>query len=406
LTDARTGRRPFRSLGPARPLGALALALLLIPACTRAFRYAPARTALDRNETVISTDYRDGFFLVTGRLNGRGPYRFLLDTGSAFMMVAPHVADEHEERVRAATGSASDARGASVPVERGLEIDWLELGGVSLRGFDAVVNDLTAISLALETRIDGLLGFPVFAGRLLVLDYPRREVRVAEGNLPPTDHCGVFPLRIVRRLPFLDLGVGAGSYDCLIDSGYSGWLAMPESLGHLAMPGGFIRGFYMITLAGQSERETLARLAHDCVLGDHVVKRPIVDVVPQDHFAVGCRVLERFTVTLDPDRGRIRLERRESAPIEAPTFRSAGVLILRRGGKWVVTDLVPGGPAERAGLEVNDVVLTVGGRPATVLAHQAIEDAGRSGDRVTVQVKRRGRVLEAVVPIEELLPLR
>jgi len=406
LNDAIRSHRPSHSLRPARAPVALVVAVLLVPACTRAFRFAPARTALALDATVISTDYRDGFFLVTGRLNGRGPYRFLLDTGSAFMMVAPHVAAEHEDRVRQATGSASDAQGVSVPVDRGLEIDALELRGVTLHGFDAVVKDLSPIALALETRIDGLLGFPVFAGHLLVLDYPGRQVRVAEGSLPPVDDRRVFPLRLRRRLPFLDLTVGPSAHACLIDSGYSGWLAMPERLEHLAVPGRLVRGFRMITLAGRGERETLARLAHDCSIGNLVVKQPIVDVVPQDYFAAGCRVLECFTITCDQNRGRIMLQRRGSGPIEAPSLRSTGVLIVRRDGRWMVTDLMPEGPGERAGLEVGDEVLTVDSRPASILAHRAIEDAGDSGDRVTVQVRRGREVFKLVLPIVELLPLR
>jgi hypothetical protein len=406
LNDSGRGHRPFHSLRPDRALVALVVAVLLAPGCTRTFRFAPARTALAHVETVISTDYRDGFFLVTGRLNGRGPYRFLLDTGSAFTMVAPHVAAEHEDRVREATGSASDAQGTSVPVDRGLEIDSLELRGVTLHGFDAVVKDLSPIALALETRLDGLLGFPVFAGHLLVLDYPGRQVRVAEGSLPPVDDRRVFPLRVRRHLPFLDLTVGPSAQSCLIDSGYSGWLAMPQQLEHLAVPGGMVRGFRMITLAGRGERERLARLAHDCAIGNLVVKQPIVDVVPHDCFAAGCRVLERFTITCDQNHGRIMLERPGSGPVEAPSLRSTGVLIVRREERWIVTDLMPEGPGARAGLEVGDEILTVDGRPASILAHRAIEDAGNSGDRVTVQVRRGREVFALELPIVELLPLR
>src|SRR5271165_1658102 len=74
----------------------------------------------------------------------------------------------------------------------------------------------------------------------------------------------------------------------------------------------------------------------------------------------------------------------------------------------------PGGPAERAGLRVDDRILTVNGYPQHVLAVAPAFAHGKPGDVVTVRVQRPGIVepfnlpltLEAAPPREQLTPAK
>jgi S1-C subfamily serine protease len=74
---------------------------------------------------------------------------------------------------------------------------------------------------------------------------------------------------------------------------------------------------------------------------------------------------------------------------------------LDRPGGVVVKRLFPGGPADRAGLQVGDVVLAVEGRPVDdVKALQFRIATGVAGGSVSLQVWRARRQLELTLPLE------
>ncbi|MCW2747687.1 MAG: putative serine protease PepD [Nocardioidaceae bacterium] len=75
-----------------------------------------------------------------------------------------------------------------------------------------------------------------------------------------------------------------------------------------------------------------------------------------------------------------------TAPISASTAEAFDV-----AGGLYVTSVVPGGPADKAGLKVGDVILSVAGRAATT--PEALFEAvlpRQVGDEVTVQIGRNG----------------
>jgi S1-C subfamily serine protease len=67
--------------------------------------------------------------------------------------------------------------------------------------------------------------------------------------------------------------------------------------------------------------------------------------------------------------------------------------------KLVVGRLSPGGPAERAGVKVGDMVLGVGAQRATTLAElfRAVWKLGAAGVEVPLSVARDGDVLRITV---------
>jgi S1-C subfamily serine protease len=69
-----------------------------------------------------------------------------------------------------------------------------------------------------------------------------------------------------------------------------------------------------------------------------------------------------------------------------------GVNTVEVGGRLLVTRLTAGGPAEKAGMQRGDIVLGVGGKPATGLGdlYRKVWALGRAGIKVPLDVQRDG----------------
>jgi PDZ domain/Aspartyl protease len=120
---------------------------------------------------------------------------------------------------------------------------------------------------------------------------------------------------------------------------------------------------------------------------------------------VGNRILERFRVTLDYDGRRVWLEP-GARYRERDSFTRAGVLLVREGGRVEARSVLPGSPAERAGLREGDQVTSVDGRPMadwTLRELDELFERGADGRRVALGVVRDGGPATLTMKLKEML---
>ena len=101
-------------------------------------------------------------------------------------------------------------------------------------------------------------------------------------------------------------------------------------------------------------------MADDFVVGGRTFARPVVELTDQPS-SIGAEMLRHFRVTLDPSHGFASFERDGDDPVEDVPLRSAGVSFRRFPAYWRVVSVVPGSPAEDAGLESGDLVTRING---------------------------------------------
>ena len=153
--------------------------------------------------------------------------RFLLDTGSSFTAVSPHLASE------------ADPRGVRRPVlvEGVHESRTQEVfGGVARfafrpsggRAFES--PDRAFWELAIPHGHDGLAGLSAFPGRLVVLDLPAGVVVVRDGRLPAPDGRACLPLRIENGVPSVRVDAAGVVVDAAVDTGFFGTLFVPPGV--------------------------------------------------------------------------------------------------------------------------------------------------------------------------------
>jgi hypothetical protein len=103
-------------------------------------------------------------------LNGQGPFRFLVDTGSTTTVIAQRIADRLAAPILGLAIVNGTTGTAMTPMAR---VDLLEAGVVKREAIKLAV--LPDYGLARE---DGILGADVFAGRKLVFNISNRSVRI------------------------------------------------------------------------------------------------------------------------------------------------------------------------------------------------------------------------------------
>ena len=146
-----------------RALGFLALGFVALASAPHAaVTEPPGVTPFERGHDAI---------VLAVRLNGRGPFRPLLDTGSTHTAVSPKTAEALGAPVvaKAPMGSAAGSRMTLV-----VRIRSLEVGPVSVDGLLASVIDLGEIPDA--DRIDGVIGHDALGTLRYTIDFRRRHV--------------------------------------------------------------------------------------------------------------------------------------------------------------------------------------------------------------------------------------
>jgi len=112
--------------------------------------------------------------LVTGRINGRGPFRLVLDTGSGNTILSPVVA---RATGIVTNGPASLAGAGGVDRDGRTGIADVSLGETAPRRIRIVVAGLVETTARVAgAPIDGIAGTQTFADGRLVIDYPGRRL--------------------------------------------------------------------------------------------------------------------------------------------------------------------------------------------------------------------------------------
>jgi Aspartyl protease len=355
-------------------------------AATGAWEEVPARW----NGTYVFVDVE-----VNGSLQS-----MLLDTGSDVTILDPELVSRLGIPTVELEFPLETSSGWSEPERRKCATVKLRVGRLAQEA-DALVLPLDGVSRALGEPIVGLLGFHIWAGVSVRIDYPRHVVHVRDDALPPADGKSVIATEPGRARMRLDLP-GGTSTTVVIDSASEACLVLPDRLERdLRFKAPPRVTDYLRTLAGTVERRT-ARLAVPVSIGRYVVKDPLVGFLEGDTGVMGTRVLRNFSVTFDSVRSRVAFDREGPDEIQVPPLRGIGAGFLKDHEVWTVYFVLEGGGAERAGLREGDQVLAVDGS-AENLRRERFGELMRTAETVRLDVQRAGARLLLHVPVEVLV---
>ena len=116
--------------------------------------------------------------LVEARLNGRGPYSLVVDTGASASVLAPRAAGELG--IESAPGTAITGGGGSVQIRMG-RLSSLSVGPSQIDDLPIIVGDfMTGLSQVVGVSLDGIIGFDFLRRHEVTIDYPNRRMLLEE----------------------------------------------------------------------------------------------------------------------------------------------------------------------------------------------------------------------------------
>jgi Aspartyl protease len=272
-------------------------------------------------------------------INGKGPFRFVIDTGTGGdAMVTPELVTQLG-LVTIGHTTLSDPSGQGGRKSPIVLIHSLQFAGVEFSNIPAVSHPFFAEA----GSCDGVLGFTLFRNYLLTLDFPNRLVTLDTGSLAPDGEKSVLPFRMPDGVPIATLKVdGLAPVEAQLDSG-GGGLVIPEKLAvHLKYdiePVVFASGHSVSTCF----QLKAAKLASDVKLGRYTFTHPVVEIHPAFPLVnFGSPPMQSFAITFDQKNLLVRFAANQkrfsvSAPPSPTRLTNAPIL------NPPPTDLVPVG---------------------------------------------------------------
>jgi hypothetical protein len=368
-----------------------------------------------KTSTTVPFELLNNHIYVEVKLNGKGPYRLMCDTGGA-NIVTPELAKE----LGLKSEGAFEVRGVGEKSEDvGVtKVERLEMGDATVANQVFMVFALGPFGAVEGVPQLGLVGYEVFKRFVARVDYEKKLLTLwLPGAFEYHGTGTVVPFTFNEHIPQVEGSIDgiAGKFD--IDTGARDSVSIlapfVEKHGlkdHFGATVAAVTGWGV----GGPARGLLAR-ARTLRLGTLEVAGPVVDLSQQKKGAftdpyvagnVGGGVLKRFNVTFDYGRQRLIFE--PNANYSRPdTYDRAGMWINRGAEAFEVVDVVPGGPAATAGLKVGDLITAIGGTPAGKLALPAIRERFRTepvGTSITLSVRSDGAPRDLTLVLRDLVP--
>ena len=274
------------------------------------------------------------------RVNGRGPYRFVVDSGADSSVVGVRIAQALQ--LPLGTPATLNAMTASARVDRVL-VDELQVGPTTIRNLE--------VPALLERDLggDGMIGIDALVEQRLMMDFEKRLIKVEDARKPVVRYEGEIVVTARRRrgqLILTEVEAAGLPLEAVIDTGSE------ITIGNLALRDKLIRGnkdkFVTVAATGVTGVTLNLQLARigELKLGSVTLRNvpmAFADLPPFEVFGLskgpalllGTDVLETFRrISLDFRSRKVRFQLRKcgSSGVLLSTARTHSITRLSSGG--------------------------------------------------------------------------
>ena len=257
--------------------------------------------------------------LLPTRVNGAGPFDFILDTGAGTSLLSTELAQQLNIKVLGTKEGQSAGGKVSVSLAK---VESLALGQAKIEEVEVGIVDLGHIGKTIGTKIDGDVGYNFLKHFRVTIDYQTGEIRFDDPKR--TENFGKpskaeIPMRLAspaKPLVLVDVYAnGRGPFQFAIDTGTSTTAISPEAAQQLGIASSPIGP---LTTGGSQVNVTAGNLKSFQVGGARIDD---LVVVVADFFAmlsqavgakldgiVGYNFLRNFRVVMDYPSEKFRLE--------------------------------------------------------------------------------------------------
>jgi hypothetical protein len=348
-------------------------------------------------------------------INKTGPCWFILDSGFEGSVINKSTLEKHGWPVGASHNEQAPGGEIEIAYSDSLEIG---LDGLSLGPMKLMVLSLDGIEPVVGRVIDGIMGHDFFMRYTLHIDYESRILNVydparfrfsGDGRMVPLiiENNEVFIFAILEsgdRPPVkAKLKLDTGSSDFI---GLNGSFVAHEELfepTHKKFPaqGAAVGGYtenYVTRLAGFR-------------LGDIQVREPVIGYSVDtlrvgDAGTIGGDFLSRFTATFDYARHRMLLKKNKHFA-DPYDYDMSGIFPVAESPEFKIIKIVsvtPKSPATDAGLQANDIIVSIDGKPACDYGVAQIRQLFSIEDNhVSLEIERNGTSMHVDLVLRKLI---
>jgi hypothetical protein len=358
----------------------------------------------------------DNRVFVEVRLNDRGPFHFILDTGAGGFSLARDVADQLGVKIEDA-GEGQGVGEKAVHFGR-TQIAKMQVGDLEFTNLDFGVLPASDSDQVFGTQpVDGIFGLELFRRVVVKHDYVKK---VLTFTLPQAfDYKGagtIVHFDLPAQIPIVDgeldgvrgrFGIDTGARSSLLIYGpFTEQNKLKEKY-DARLEG--VTGWGI----GGPVRSLLAR-AKELKIGDVSVQDIVIRLSTQKSGLtttstkaglVGPDVLSQFDITFDYAHSRIIFEKNKNYG-RRDSYDRAGVWMGQAGKHFAAVDVIAGGPASDAGVKPGDTILAIDGVDTGKLILPDVRENIRReapGKKLTLLLDSNGKRHTAVITLRDLV---
>lgn len=354
----------------------------------------------------VPFDRYGGLILVNLSIDGHAPMPFILDSGG-LNLLTPDAA--RELGIQGKGNQAVQGVGTQTQSLQVADVGSYRLGPVQMEQQRFLIVDLPLLLTDRGDRpaVAGLIGYELLRRFTTRIDYDRQQLTfTAAGSLRNSAGADVLPLSFDGRTPLVHASVNGVDGVFMMDTGDSGDLTVfePFAKAHRIALDGTVSASHSGGVGGIIENRS-GHVAH-FALGEHALvgppatfSAPKTGVFASELLAgnIGQGILSRYVMTLDYASRRMQLQRGNgwSQPFEDGPSLGLGLNRISHE-QYQVVAVTPSSPAQRIGLAAGDIIIALGGVPASRLGLDELRQSMRRGAShgLAVTVLRKGKPQE------------
>ena len=386
-------------------------------------------------EKVKSVDipfkFINGFIVVDLSINGKLPLKFIVDTGAQHTIITEHTIFnlpfvnkflniDFNKKIKIYGADLSTQLNAFIAKD----IDIL-FSNVEFNNQNILLMESGYFSFEEEVgiHVHGILGMNIFRQFVLQFDFKRKVIKLINPVFfqPPDDY-ETLDLTFQKGKPYITTSLefqDSTSIDVklLLDTGatlslllYTDThpkLKLPEN----AIPGGLGRGLggNLMGFLGRIDRMNFGDLKLDQIIAHFQEKSPLADSTYKivKNGILGSEILSRYNFILNSVNRKIYLK--SNSKYRKPlVFDRSGLKIIATGKNlktFIIKSIVKNSPADLAGLEINDVILSINYFPSKLMELKNINNRFRKkiGKKIKLSVKRGEEKLKFHFQLKDLI---
>lgn len=299
-------------------IGAFALAVLLVllgmhlvHAAHGHPRLTQDKMELSSSEVTLPMERFQNRPTVRVMIDGKGPYRFIFDSGAMGNVIDPALAEqlklESQGEIRLGSPLHPEGTVTKILLANRLSVGSAGAGGgLELSGVRLISSALPQFPGNEPDVPVGVLSPLFFEGYLVGVDYPKNLISIRKGELAAANGQDIFEYQ--GRLPRVPLAMAGKNIEVTVDSGDRRGLSLPEKYKSEVPLAGAAVAADPIRMVGGMANAVRGTLKGTAVVGRYGFDNPEITFVEALPFGdIGSAALSRFVVTFDPGNRRVRI---------------------------------------------------------------------------------------------------